>query len=179
MTTPSLDQPPVAPAASTSRYHLEEIVLLLLVLLSGLGVAISDSSPQKAFRYWLWMAPAFGIVSTVAAWSRASRRGAPVGRIVPIQLAHWLGVVAAMYLVYLLLATGRLTNEAAGSSTLVVLALGSFLAGVYGDWRMALLGVALGATAVGFAILEQFVWVIALPALAIGVIALIIYMRRR
>jgi hypothetical protein len=178
MTTPAAIPPTPAPESTTRRYHLEEIVLVVLVVLSGVGVAISDSAPQTAFRYWMWMVPVFGIVSTVAAWSRATRNNAPVGRIVPTQVAHWLGAFGAAYLMYLLQTTGRMTNEAAGSATLVVLALAAFLAGVHGDWRLSVLGIVLGATAVGFALLEQFAWIVALPALALLVIGLVVYMRR-
>ena len=63
-----------------ARRHIEEIVLVMLVLLSGAGVIANDyASPQTGVPDWLWMTPVFGIVSTWAAWSRAQRRGDPVG----------------------------------------------------------------------------------------------------
>jgi hypothetical protein len=151
---------------------------VVLVALSAVGVAINDYSPVTAFRYWLWMAPVFGVVSTAAAWSRAQRRGEPVARIVPTQVLHWLGVVAAVYLIYLLESTGRMPNEAAGSAALIVLALAAFLAGIYADWRLSVLGVVLGVAAAAFAMLDQIVWLVVLPALAIGLIVLLLYMRR-
>lgn len=166
-----------APAAPR-RFPIEELVLVALVALSAAGVAINDYAPATAFRYWLWMAPVFGVVSIAAAWSRAQRRGDPVGRIVPTQLLHWLGVVAAVYLIYLLQSTGRMANEAAGSAVLIVLALAAFLAGIYADWRLSVLGVVLGVAAAAFAVLEQIVWLVVLPAMAIGLIALLFYMRR-
>lgn len=151
---------------------------MVLVVLSGVGVAINNYSPATAFRYWLWMAPVFGVVSTVAAWSRAQRHGQPIGRIVPTQVLHWLGVVAAVYLIYLLHSTGRMANEAAGSAVLIVLALAAFLAGIYADWRLSVLGVVLGVAAAAFAVLEQIVWLVVLPAMVIGLVALALYMRR-
>ncbi len=166
------------PAEPPKRGHVEEMVLVLLVLLSGIGVIVNDyGSPATAFRMWLWMTPVFGVISTWAAWSRAQRRGDPVGRIVPTQIVHWLGVVGAVLLIYVLQRYGRMTSEAAGSAVLVVLALAAFLAGVYTDWRLSVLGVVLGVAVIGFAYVERVALVI-VPLLAVALIGLIVYMRR-
>lgn len=157
---------------------MEEIVLVLLVLLCGVGVIVNDyGSAATAFRVWLWMTPVFGLVSIWAAWSRAQRRGQPVASIVPTQVAHWLGVVGAVLLIFVLQRYGRMTNEAAGSAVLVVLALAAFLAGVYSDWRLSLLGVVLGGTVVGFAYVERVALVI-VPILLVALIGLVLYIRR-
>jgi hypothetical protein len=170
---------PAAPVITPHRRgHAEEIVLVLLVLLSGVGVIVNDyGSAQTAFRVWLWMTPVFGVVSIWAAWSRAQRRGDPVGTIVPTQIVHWLGVVGAVLLIYVLQHYGRMTNEAAGSAVLVVLALAAFLAGVYSDWRLSVLGLVLGVTVIGFAYVERVALVI-VPLLLVAMIGLVIYIRR-
>lgn len=160
------------------RGHMEEIVLVILVLLSGVGVIVNDyGSAQTAFRIWLWMTPIFGIVSTCAAWGAAQRRGEPVGAVVPTQVVHWLGVLGAVMLIYVLQVYGRMTSEAAGSAVLVVLALSAFLAGVHTDWRLSVLGIVLGLTVIGFAYLERVALVI-VPVLLVALVGLILYMRR-
>jgi len=174
MTTPGLE----TPAAPAGRGYGEEIVLVTLVLLSGIGVVINDyAASSTAFRYWLWMAPAFGLVSIFAAWSRAQRRGEPVGAIVPTQVVHWLGVVGAVLLIYVLQNYGRMTSEAAGSAVLVVLALAAFLAGVYSDWRLSVLGMVLGVTVLGIAYVERVALVV-VPLLVLALIGLVLYIRR-
>ena len=135
------------------------------------------ASRETAFRLWMWMTPVFGIVSTIAAWGRAQRRGEPVGAIVPTQVVHWLGVLGAVLLIYVLQAYGRMASEAAGSAVLVVLALATFLAGVYSDWRLSVLGIVLGVTVVGFAYVERVALVV-VPVLLIAIIGLVVYMRR-
>ena len=176
MTTPA-PHPSTPLASSTLRRHIEEVVLIVLVVLSGIGVAVNDYSPKSALRYWLWMAPTFGVVSTVAAWWRAGRRSESVVTAVQRQLLHWAAVVAAVYLIYLLQSTGRMENEAAGLAALIVIALSSFLAGVHTDWRLMVLGAVLAVTAAGFAILEQIIWIVALPALLIMAVAVVLYIR--
>lgn len=170
--------PPVAPAPAGRGYG-EELVLVALVLLSGIGVVVNDyAEPRTAFRYWLWMAPVFGIVSIFAAWSRANRRNEPVAAIVPTQVVHWLGVVGAVMLIYVLQVYGRMTSEAAGSAVLVVLALAAFLAGVYSDWRLSVLGLVLGAAVIGFAYVERVALVV-VPLLVLALIGLVLYIRRQ
>jgi hypothetical protein len=170
---------PPPPTPGAFRRHVEEFVLIALVLLSAVGVAVNNYSPESAFRYWVWMAPTFGITSIVAAWSRAQRRGESVATAVQRQMLHWAAVVCAVYLVNLLQTTGRMENEAAGLAALIVMALASFLAGVHSDWRLMVLGGVLGLTVVGFAVLQQIIWLVVIPALVILVVALAIYMRSR
>jgi hypothetical protein len=167
-----------APMEPPKRGHVEEIVLVLLVLLSGVGVIVNDyGSKETAFRLWLWMTPVFGVISTWAAWSRAQRRGEPVATIVPVQIVHWLGVVGAVLLIYVLQIYGRMTAEGAGSAVLVVLALAAFLAGVHTDWRLSVLGVVLGVAVIGFAYVERAALVV-VPILLVALVGLIFYMRR-
>ena len=176
MTTPEARvEPPIA--HSTVRRHIEEFVLIVLVVLSGIGVAINDYSPQSALRYWLWMAPTFGVVSIVAAWWRAARRDESVVVALQRQVLHWAAAVGAVYLIYLLQSTGRMANEAAGLAALIVIALSAFLAGVHTDWRLMVLGGILALTALGFAVLEQIIWIVALPAMVIIVIVAAMYIR--
>jgi len=179
MTTPGQDTLSTAPPAPApaSRSHVEEIVLVLLLILSGVGIVMADRWPARAFRYWLWVTPIFGIVSTFAAWRRAQRRGESVARIVPTQIAHWLGAIGCVWLIYALLVFGRMNNEAAGSATLIVLALAAFLAGVYADWRLSVLGIVLGVASVGFAYVESVALII-VPLLAVALIGLVLYIRR-
>jgi len=179
MSTPAPEVTAPPPSTGISRHHVEEFILIALVVLSAIGVAINDYSPKSAFRYWLWMAPTFGVTSIAAAWWRAQRRGDSVATAVQRQMLHWAGVVCAVYLIYLLQSTGRMENEAAGLAALIVIALASFLAGVHSDWRLIVLGLVLGVTVVGFAVLEQIIWVVALPSLLILLISVVWYIRAR
>lgn len=183
MSTPGLESMaprPSRPAEhSALRRHIEEGVLVLLVVLCALGVAINDYSPKSAFTYWLWMTPTFGVVSVFAAWLRAHRRGESVPLAVQRQVLHWIGVVGAVFLVYKLQSTGRMTNEAAGLTAVTVIGLATFLSGVYSDWRLILVGIVLGFTVFAFALLEEyFIWVVVLPALLLIMVGVIVYARR-
>ncbi len=51
-------------------------------------------------------------------------------------MLHWIGLVVAVQLVYLLLHIGRLDNENTGLIILLLLALTTFLAGIHLGWRL-------------------------------------------
>jgi len=124
------------------------------------------------------MAPTFGVISIATAWWRAHRQGESIALAVRRQVFHWAGVAGAVYLIYLLQSTGRMENEAAGLAALIVIALASFLAGAHSDWRLMVLGTVLALMMVGFAILEQIIWVVMLPALLIIGLAVALYLYR-
>jgi hypothetical protein len=155
------------------RFHPEEILVAVLVILSIGGIAVTDFSTRNGFRYWLAMVPVFGGVSIFAGWSRARRRGEAPSRIVAEQVAHWAALAFAVYVVYLLDARGHLGSDAAGLVALLALALTTFLAGVHFDLRFCLLGLLLGFTVAAAALVKGFFWLLLLPALVVAAAALL------
>jgi hypothetical protein len=168
-----------SPSTPAHRRHVDEVILLVLVLLGTLGVAVNDYSRNAGYHYWLAMAPVFGVVSVAAGWARARRLGRPIAPMVRTQTLHWLGASGAVFLIYLLQSTGRMQNEAAGLAALITLALACFTAGVSSDWRLMVVGVLLALIAVGLAWLEEAMWLLLLPTVAIAVGAVWLVLRRR
>lgn len=178
MATPQVTDQPASAALKAARGHIvEALILVLLVALSGLGVAINDYSPGDAYTYWLWMAPTFGVICTASAITRARTHGQSALLAAERQLLHWAGVIGAVYLVYTLQTTGRMQNEAAGLAALTVIALAAFLAGVHSDWRLMVVGVVLGVTVVGFAVLERIIWLVVIPAFGLIAVAVLVLAR--
>jgi hypothetical protein len=60
---------------------------------------------------------------------------------------------------------------------LLSLALATFLAGVHFEWRFMVVGVILGAAVAGTAFVEQLIWMIIIPILAL--VVLIIFWWKR
>ncbi|MFZ0133568.1 MAG: hypothetical protein WAK95_13600 [Desulfobacterales bacterium] len=82
--------------------------LVLLVLLSVVGIGITDFAPQFSHWYWLAMVAATGVVCLVMEWSRARKNGLGATTIVKKEVSIWLSVLVAVNLVYFLLHAGRL-----------------------------------------------------------------------
>ena len=100
-------------------------------------------------------------------WSAARNQGQSPSRVILSQLFHWMGLAAALWIMFLFSAqTGRLNNADMGLVSLVLLALATFLVGVHGDWRFAIVGVVLGCIAMLVAVVEQYLWLGLIPVFA-------------
>lgn len=150
---------------SKKKRHSSEFILVLLLVLSVVGIALTDFSPVKGFWFWMAMAPVFCIASIVIEWTRMGRKGENRGRLIWTQVFHWLGYLVTIYLVFLLSATdtGRLNNVDVGLVALLILALATFCAGIAASWRMCVVGVFLGIAVVAIALFEEYIWVVLIP----------------
>jgi len=147
--------------------HLDLGVGAVMLILAFVGVAASDIWGGGSQSLWTLIALAFAACALALDWlHRPEMRSA--GATVRAAL-HWLAVVAAIELVYVLIGAGRLANADDGLMNGSVLALGAILAGVHGDWRLAVIGVALGLGVAAAALFEQYLWAL----IALGAIALV------
>jgi hypothetical protein len=166
-----------APPRPARKLAVEEIILVVLLTLSAVGIAISEVLPREAFGYWLAMVPVFGGVSLFAGWSRAREQGMTAVGVLRNQLLHWVALAVAVCLVFLLEVTGRMSSEDAALVALLALALTTFLAGVHFDWRYCVVGALLAAAVVAVAVLKEFLWVLVIAAVAVA--AFLVYRARR
>ena len=146
----------------------------LLLILSLIGMAISEISPTVSHFYWLIMMIIFGITSMVAFYYRnhyADKNELKKGLI--IQILHWLGGLAAVLIVYTFYSTGRITPEETGLEVLLILALTTYLDGIRISWQFSLVGVFLSIVAICAAYIEEYMWQIL--SLAIVIIAFSYY----
>jgi 4-amino-4-deoxy-L-arabinose transferase-like glycosyltransferase len=105
------------------------VTFMLLVVLSVIGVGITDYSPADAHRYWIFMVFVCAITSILAGLSQTRGQQRPVSWLM-VQVLHWSACVVAMLIVYSLVHTGRINNADAGLILLLLLALTVFLRGV-------------------------------------------------
>ncbi len=172
--------PPAAPPRGdlVQRIHQGEALFVALLVLSGVGIGVTSFSKQYGFHFWVAMVPLVGGVSTFLAWVRARARGESTGAALRVQLLHWLGTLAALWLVFLLQAAGQVPEDALGLVALATLALSTFLAGVHDDWRLCGVGLLLGGIVVAGAYVQQFAWVVLVPAVALLAVVGVVWLRR-
>ncbi|MER2510263.1 hypothetical protein [Amaricoccus sp.] len=156
------------PPAETRRIDawrptFDAIIGGVMLLLAFGGVALSDVS-QGSQIYWSGLAIVFGLLCVALDWIHEPRGTAWAGPTLRTAL-HWLGVLAALELVFIFISAGRLTNADTGLFNGVVLALGTYTCGVYANWRLMIIGVALGLGTAAVAYVEQYLWILFLLAL--------------
>ncbi len=143
---------------AVSRQHLiEAVVGLTLLVLAFFAIASSDVSATGTRTYWTLLILIFAITAFVSDRMHTAHSLTHMPSAVTITL-HWLGVFLAIQLVHYFVFTGRMANADIGLTNGLILALSTYLFGIYSNWRMAIIGVALAVGTAGVAFIEQFVW---------------------
>ncbi|TAN49440.1 MAG: hypothetical protein EPN21_11945 [Methylococcaceae bacterium] len=157
--------------AVTQSIAVDEIVLIILVMLSLVGVGITHFSPSESFMYWLAMIFVFGIAAMIAGWAQAKEQGHVRGHLLKelffLQSLHWLGSLLTVLCIFAMLQSGRMSAETAGLVILLILGLATFLDGIRIGWRYSLAGVYLGVTAMVAVLVKNYVPILILVGMTI------------
>jgi hypothetical protein len=161
------------PAASGRRgFWLTELPYGAVFILTISGVAYTSYAKQPISTYWQLLAPLIGAVCVGSGWRKAGDRDERL-RLIVTQAFHWLAFVVAMNLMLLPDIQLQLTANASGLAILLLLALGTFTAGVHAlAWQVCVLGLFMAGAVPALAWFERsaFLWLLAAGAvIGIGV----------
>lgn len=176
----SVAPPPAAPQGrSWLRVVLEESPYLIMLFAGFFGVSVSGG-PTPNLLYWQVLTPIFGVLCIAAGWKAASNRGMRM-RLIWTQAAHWAAFLAAMLLMFLPSVRGVVNDNATEIGLLLLLGLGTFVAGVHaGSWRIVLVGAVLAVSVPTVATLQQSALMLAVAALiVVGIGAVFVWARAR
>jgi hypothetical protein len=146
-------------------FLLRQSPYLLLAALGFIGVAYTDIDPVGSFRYWQLLPVAFGLVSIAVNWRRAGEKGIPRQRLLLQQALHWAAVLAAVQILQLPFVGAEIGSLVKSLFALHLLATATVLAGIYLDYRLAVVGVGMWLGLLGIALLEDAALTLALVAL--------------
>lgn len=166
-----LGGPPQLPA--TRRRGLVGLSLHALMLIAALiGIAYTNASGPHFKYVWIALAPFYGMIC-IFDGLRGARSGRERVRLVITQVLHWLAFLAVMYLMFLPRVEGVMNEDAAGIGLLVILALGTFVAGVHAwSWRVCVVGIFLAAAVPAMAWIDETGLLLMVAGLAIVVLLL-------
>jgi hypothetical protein len=116
---------------SASRISLvrRQLPFLAILALAIGGVAYTNVSQRPLVGYWEFLAIAMGLVCVVTRWSELEDKQARL-RLAWTQALHWLAVLVTMNIMLLSGVQQLLPALATSLVLLILLALGTFLAGV-------------------------------------------------
>ncbi|MBR0679625.1 hypothetical protein GXW74_03950 [Roseomonas eburnea] len=160
-----------APAARAGTGHalFSQAPYILMLLAAFGGVAYAGFSSQPNTLYWTIVTPVFGLLCIVAGWAGAPERGGRM-RLVWTQALHWAGFLLAMLVLFRPEVQAALQGRGAEIGLLMLLALGTFVAGVHaGSWRIMAVGAVLGVSVPLLALVQQSVLLVLAAAALAGV----------
>jgi hypothetical protein len=140
----------------------------ILLLMSIIGVSVTNISAAASYVYWISMMILFGAISILATYNQTEYADkVQQKKAIFIQLLHWLGGLVTVMIVYTFYHAGRIMPQENGLIILLVLALTTFLAGIRISWQFSFAGIFLAIIALCAAYVEEFIWQILILALAI------------
>jgi hypothetical protein len=160
-----------------SNALLRNLPFIAALALAIFGVAYSNFSGHPINGYWEFLAIAIGLVCVFIGWPKAPDRDTRL-RLVWTQTAHWVAVVVAMNLVLLQGFQQLMPVQAAGLVLMLLLALGTFLAGIsLMSLRICFLGLAMALSIPAMTWLKQASLLLLLAGVAIAGLAVAFWPR--
>jgi hypothetical protein len=141
------------------RIYVEEAILILLLVLSLVGVRITDFSPVDGYGYWMIMVFVFALFAIIIAWLQSKHRITDFKKILREQSIHWFTSLLMVEGVFSLQKSDHLSQADAGLVIMMILAQSTILDGLRVGWRFSLVGIFLGVSAIIAAHTQHFFWI--------------------
>jgi hypothetical protein len=156
---------------------LRNLPYLAVLALAIFGVAYSNFSGRPINGYWEFLAIAMGLLCIFLGWPNAPDRETRL-RLVWTQVAHWAAIIVAMNLVLLQGFQQLMPVQAAGLVLMMLLGLGTFLAGIsLFSLRICFLGLAMALSIPAMTWLKQASLLLLLAAVAVSGLAIAFWPR--
>lgn len=166
MTTPVTP----SPTAGLRPWLLRDLPYAAMLALAVGGIVLTSFRGVATHYYWMALAPIYGLISIVSGWSQLET-GAERMKLVATQALHWLAFLAAMWLMFLPEVRGVVNDNATALTLLILLALGTFVAGVHaGVWRICAVGVFLAAAVPAVAWIQESAMLLLVGALLLAAV---------
>ena len=151
-----------------ARIWLRELPYGVVLVLTLLGVAYTSLTKRPTTSYWELLVPVTAAVCIWSGWRYAHDKKEQI-RLIWTQAAHWLAFLVAMNLLLLPSVQKMLNADATGLAILLLLALGTFVAGVHiPAWEVCILGFVMALFVPAIAWIEEAALIVLL-----GVVVLV------
>jgi hypothetical protein len=148
-----VDPPPTRSAVV--HFLWQQLPYIVALVLAIAGVGYTNASHQPLVRYWEFLALAIGVVCVINKWPETDGKDER-WRLIWTQALHWVAVLITMNIVLVSGVQRLLPAPATSLVLLILLALGTFLAGVsLLSLQIAFLGLAMGLAVPAISWLQQ------------------------
>lgn len=149
---PELELAPI-PESGSSRPSLlrrlfrpKDIGFYLMIVLAWIGAVYTTYDLNTSRWYWHWLIPIFGVICILTQWNNVEPTLKARSLLVLRQVLHWGAVLVLAFLLYMF-SVGHnniidLIDDRQGSFIITfTIALSTYLAGIYHDWRLCVVAV--------------------------------------
>ena len=139
------------------------IISMTMLILALIGLILSDVYQDGSWNYWRIMVPVFaGLCLWLSWYLRRKEHSMSIAKVWH-EIVHWFGLFIAVYLVSLFVNVGLLGRFEGGIVVITLLALTTFIAGVYIEMTFAIIGILLGVFSAAAAFLQVYLYSVMIP----------------
>jgi hypothetical protein len=161
----------------TRRFWLRQLPYGVLLFLTLGGVAYWSFANAPITGFWMFLAVLSAIICILTGWHHAEDRETRF-QLLWTQALHWLTVLVGMNVLLLPNVAEMANADATGQGILLVLALGTVLAGIHlPSWQLGSLGTVMVLTVPALAWLEESALFLMLGTLVLGGIGAFVWTR--
>src|SRR5215813_1901693 len=169
---------PPSPHAVTAHFLWQQVPYVVALVLAIAGVAYTNVSHRPLVGYWEFLALAIGVVCVVTKWPELDAREAKF-RLIWTQALHWIAVLVTMNIMLMGGVQQLLPTPATSLILLMLLALGTFLAGIsLLSLQISFLGLAMATTVPALSWLQQSVIFVLLGAVLLIGLGITFWLRK-
>jgi hypothetical protein len=172
--TPDAAPPSLAAEGPRLGLFWRELPYLIVLVMTLIGVAYTSAARRPLVLYWEVLALTVAAVCIFSGWRHTEGRDARL-RLLWTQVLHWGAFLAAMNIVLLPGVQRVLTASSTGLTLLMLLALGTFVAGIHLSLRICLLGLTMALFVPAIAWLKQSAVFLLLATIAVVGIGLAVW----
>ena len=152
------------------HWLLRDLPYAAMLALALGGLVLTSFRGAATYYYWMALAPIYGVIVIASGWRQLDTGGERF-RLIMTQALHWLAFLVAMWLMFLPEVRGVVNDNAASLGLLILLALGTFVAGLHAHvWRICLVGVFLAVSVPAVAWIQESAMLILVVVLLVVVV---------
>jgi hypothetical protein len=157
-------------AQNVKHWLLRDLPYAAMLAFALGGLVLTSFRGSATYYYWMAMAPIYGLIVVASGW-RQLETGGERFQLILTQVLHWIAFLAAMWLMFLPEVRGVVNDNAMSLALLILLALGTFVAGVHARvWRICLVGVFLAVSVPAVAWIQESAMLILVAILLVAVV---------
>lgn len=165
-------------AKPSFRWRGRMATAIIMLLLGFLGLIITNTYPDISWIYWAILSVIYALLCIwlsifLKRWN--VRPGHSVWR----DIVHWIALLVAVYLNIIQVNAGVIGTLEGGILNMELLALATFLGGIYIDATFILIGLTLAYFVIVISLIQSYLLAAAIPIVIIAAIIIIIVARYR
>lgn len=158
---------------------LRLVAALLMLALGFTGVVVTDIKKDGAWDYWRALCIIYALMSLGMSRHLKHRGWKSTAMTIWHEIAHWAGLFGSILIASWFVHIGMLGRFEAGLLALLLLALATYLAGIYIEPTCIFVGLMLGFFAAGIAFLDTYLYNVLIPLTLVAGLLLIFILRYR